>query len=86
MSVTHNLQPTHKEKTTNSMKATYAVKHITFSHSEANPSNTLDVHVPKLNENEVFLPGSLVLCFDINLSGGHANNFLVQNVSLVLVS
>lgn len=26
------------------------------------------------------VPGSLVLCFDIDLSGGHANNFLVQNV------
>jgi len=41
--------------------------------------------VPKLNENEVLVPGSLVLHFDIDLSGQHANNFLVQNVTRALV-
>ena len=30
------------------------------------------------------MPGSLFLVFDIDLSGGHANNFLVQNVSRAL--
>ena len=42
--------------------------------------------MPKLNENEVLVPGSLALRFDIDLTGGHANNFLVQNVSRALVS
>ena len=32
------------------------------------------------------MPGSLALRFDIDLSGGHANNLLVQNVSRALVS
>ena len=32
------------------------------------------------------MPGSLALRFDIDLSGGHANNYLVQNVSRALVS
>jgi len=41
--------------------------------------------VPKLNENKVLVPGSLALCFDIDLSGGHTNNFLVQIVTRVLV-
>ena len=86
MSVPDNLRPTHREKTTLAMKVPYAVKHITFGHSEANPGDTLDVRMPKLNENKVLVPGSLALCFDINLSGGHANNFLVQNVSRALVS
>jgi len=31
------------------------------------------------------VPGSLALHFDIDLSGGHANNYLVQNVSRALV-
>ena len=31
------------------------------------------------------MPNSLALIFDIDLSGGHANNFLVQNVSQALV-
>ena len=81
-----NLCPRHREKTARAMKAPYSVKRITFSHSEANPSDKLDVHVPKLNENEVFVPGLLALRFDIHLSGGHANNFLMQNVSRMLVS
>ena len=67
------------------MKAPRAVKRITFNPSEANPGETLYVHVPKLNENEVLVPNSLALTFDIDLSGGHANNFLVQNVSRALV-
>ena len=32
------------------------------------------------------MPGSLALVFDIDLTGGHANNYLVQNVSRALVS
>ena len=41
--------------------------------------------MPKLNKNKVIVPNSLALTFDIDLSGGHANNFLVQNVSRALV-
>ena len=77
MSVPDNL-PTHRENTMFAMRAPYAVKRITFDHSKGNPGDTLDVRVPKLNENEVLVPGSLALRFDIHLSGGHANNFLVQ--------
>ena len=86
MSVSDNLLPTHSEKTLNAMKAPRSVKRITFNPSEANPGETLYVHVPKLNKNEVLVPGSLALRFDIDLSGGHANNFLVQNVTRALVS
>ena len=31
------------------------------------------------------MPGSLFLVFDIDLSGGHENSFLVQNISRALV-
>ena len=86
MSVQDNLLPTHSVKTLKAMKAPRSVKRITFTPSEANPGEKLYVHVPKLNENEVLVPGSLSLRFDIDLSGGHANNFLVQNVSRALVS
>ena len=81
-----SLLPTHKSKTLRAMKATRAVKRITFDRSEANPGETLNVQVPKLTNNEVLVPGSLVLRFNIDLSGGHANNFLVQNMSRALVS
>ena len=86
MSVPDNLRSTHSEKTKNAMKAPRSVKRITFNPPEANPGEKLYVHVPKLNKNEVLVPGSLALRFDIDLSGGHANNFVVQNVSRALVS
>ena len=67
MSVPENLLPTHSVKTLNAMKAPRSVKRITFNPSEANPGETLYVHVPKLNKNEVLVPGSLALRFDIDL-------------------
>ena len=85
MSVPDNLRSMHSEKTKNAMKAPRSVKRITFNPSEANPGETLHVFVPKLNENEVLVPDSLALRFDIDI-GGHANNFLIQNVSRALVS
>ena len=85
MAVPANLLPSHSEKTLGAMKAERTVKRITFNPSEANPGETLYVSVPKLFEHEVIVSGSLALVFNINLSGGHANNFLVQNVSRALV-
>ena len=63
------------------------MKRITFNPTEANPGETLYVSVPKLADNEVIVPGSLALVFNINLKvpGAHANNHLVQNVSRALV-
>ena len=67
--VSYDLLPSHNEKTLNAMKAPRTVKRITFNPSEANPGETLYVHVPKLNETEVIVPNTLALIFDIDLSG-----------------
>ena len=80
-----DLLPEYSKKIMLAEKALRAVKRITFNPSEANPGETMYVHVPKLNENEVLVPNSLALIFNIELSGGHENNFLVQNVSQALV-
>jgi len=85
MAVPEKLCATYMKKTLHGMQAERAVKRITFSRTEANPGETLFVYVPKLNVNEVLVPGSLALVFDIDLSGGHANNYLVQNVTRALV-
>ena len=85
MAVQANLLPAHNENTLGAMKAERAVKRITFDRTEAKPEETLYVSVPKLNENEVIVPGSLALRFKIKLEGGHANNFLVNNVARALV-
>ena len=80
-----NLRPTHNEKNLGAMKGERAVKRITFGCREAGPSDTLYVSVPKMNKNEVLVPGSLALLLNIDLAGGHAKNFLVQNVTRALV-
>lgn len=79
------LLTTYMAKSLGAMKVPRAVKRITFDTTETNASNTLNISVPKLNENEVLVPGLLALHFDINLDGGHANNFLFQNVTCALV-
>ena len=87
MAVPPRLLPSHSEKVLGAMKAERTVKRITFNPTSANPGETLYVSVPKLAVNEVIVPGSLALVFDINLkvTGAHANNYLVQNVSRALV-
>ena len=85
MAVQPNLLPSHSEKTLGAMKAERTVKRITFNPSEAHPGKTLYVSVPKLSGHEVIVSGSLALVFNIVLTGGHANNYLVQNVSRALV-
>ena len=87
MAVPPSLLPSHSEKVLGAMKAERTVKRITFNPTSANPGETLYVSVPKLADNEVIVPGSLALVFDINLkvTSAHANNHLVQNVSRALV-
>jgi len=85
MSVQENLHPTYNKKTFQALRAKREVNRIAFKKSEANPGDELDVRVPKLHESEVLVPGSLALVFEIDLSGGHANNCLVQNVRRALV-
>ena len=81
-----HLLPTHSEAIFNSMQAERTVTRIAFNPSTANPGDVLYVTVPKLAQDVVIVPGTLSLVFDIDLSGGHANNFLVYNVSRALVS
>ena len=83
--VPNNLLPIYRKKTLRAMKTDRAVKQITFNPNHAKPGDTLYVEVPKLNKNKVLVQGSLSLLFDIDLSEGHANNFLVQNVTRALV-
>ena len=67
------------------MKTEREVKRITCDRTEAKPEETLYVSVPKLSENQVIMPDSLALRFNIELRGGHVNNFLVNNVARALV-
>ena len=80
------IHPTYREKTLNAVKADSKVYRNTFSPAEANPGDVLNVHVPRLSRNMVIVPGSLALVFEIDLTGGEVNNYVVQNVTRALVS
>ena len=86
MAVQPHLLPTHSEAIFDSMQAERTVTRIAFNPSTANPGDVLYVTVPKLARDVVIVPGSLSLLFDIDLTGGHENNYLVMNVSRALVS
>ena len=81
MAVPPSLLPSHSEKGRADCEAYHLQPH------RGQPGGDLYVHVPKLAENEVIVSGSLALVFNINLkvTGAHANNYLVQNVSRALV-
>ena len=66
------------------IKAISTLNRIRLTPSEASPNETLYVHIPKLTDNVVLVPGSAYLTFDLNVSG-HANNTLVNNVGRSLV-
>ena len=88
MAVQADLLPSHSVKTLGAMKAERTVKRATHNPNAADPGSTLYVAVPKLHPEEVIVPGTLALLFnlDLKLTGGHADNYLVQNVSRAFIS
>ena len=68
------------------MQAERLVNQISLEPVTAKPRAIINVRVSKLNESMVIVPGSIALDFEIDLTGGHANNFLVQNITQALIS
>lgn len=84
-SVSERLRLAFEEKTSNALKADIVRHRVTHNPNNGSPSETLYFAVPKLDDDVVLVSGSLVLVFNLVLSG-NANNFLVNNVSRSLVS
>ena len=72
--------PNFEKKSSNALKADRAIDRVTFHPNRASPSEVLRVPVPKLGDGVVLVPGSLSLIFDLAVSG-HANDYIVNNVS-----
>ena len=85
MTTSEIINPNFEEKITNALKADRTVHRVTFNPNKASPGETLSIPVPKLSDEVVLVPGSLAVIFDLTVSG-HANNFLVNNVSRALVN
>ena len=58
---------------------------ITHNPSSANPKETLYVRIPRLTENTFYVPGSVYLSADVDISGD-AKNSVVNNLGRNLVS
>ena len=84
-SVSESLKPLFEKKIPKALKADRIKHHVTLNPNKASPEETLYIEVPKLEDGVVLVPGSLALLFNLVVSG-HAYNFLVNNVSRVLVS
>ena len=72
--------PNFEKKSSNALKADRAIHRVTFHPNRASPSEVIRVPVPKLGNGVVPVPRSLSLIFDLAVSG-HANDYIVNNVS-----
>ena len=73
-----------KKKTSNNLKADRAIHRVTFNPKRAPSAEVLRVPVPQHNNRDVLVSGSFSLIFDSEVSG-HANSYIVNNVSRALV-
>jgi len=74
------LNPERLNKTPLGIKATKQHHVITHNPSSANPGEDLYVRLPKLTTNTFYVPGSVCLTADVEISGESGNdNHLVQN-------
>ena len=72
------------KKTSNTLKADRAIHRVTFNPNRASTAEVLRVPVPKHNNRDVLVPGPFQPIFDSAVSG-HANSYIVNNVSRALV-
>ena len=83
--ISEKIDPNRMPKQPFGLKAESTLQRITFTPSSANPGETLYVKIPKLSGNNVLVPGSVKLAFNLDVDG-HVNNTLVNNVGRNLVS
>ena len=83
--VSESLKPSFEKKIPNALKADRIKHRVTFNPNKASPVETLRVAVPKLEDGAVLVPGSLAILLNMVVSG-HANTFLVNNMSRALIS
>ena len=72
------------KKTSNTLKADRAIHRVTFNPNRASSAEVLRVPVPKHNNRDALVPGPFQPIFDSAVCG-HANSYIVDNVSRALV-
>ena len=83
--ISEKIDPNRMPKQPFGLKAETTLHRTTFTPSSAGPKDILYVNIPKLSGDNVIVPNSVRLAFNIEV-GGHANNTLVNNIGRNLVS
>ena len=83
--ISDKIDPNRMPKQPFGLKAETTLHRTTFTPSSANPGETLYINIPKLSGNNVIVPNSVYLSFNIDV-GGHVDNTLVNNLGRNLVS
>ena len=78
------MSKTTQSLSSNALKADRIVHRVNCNPNKAQPGETLRIPVPKLHDGVVLVSGPLAVVFNLTLSG-HANYYLVNNVSRALV-
>ena len=83
--ISEKIDPNRMPKQPFGLKAESTLQRITFTPSSANPGETLYVNIPKLSGNNVIVPGSVRLAFNLVVNG-EANDTVVNNLGRNLIS
>ena len=84
--ISERINPNRMPKQPFGLKAETTLQRTTFTPSSANPGETLYVNIPKLSGDNVIVPNSVRLAFDLVIVDGEANDTIVNNLGRNLVS
>ena len=83
--ISERIDPNRMPKQPFGLKAETTLQRATFTPSTANPGETLYTNIPKLSGNNVIVPNSVRLAFDLELQNAEANDTVVNNLGRNLV-
>lgn len=84
-SISHFLDVNYESRKPFALKAERTLHRVTFNPSSASPGETLSVNIPKLDDDDVYVPKSIALWFNLTLNMGHVNNTVINNLGRNLV-
>ena len=84
--ISERIDPNRMPKQPFGLKAETTLQRATFTPSTANPGETLYINIPKLSGDNVIVPNSVKLAFDLELQKTEANDTVVNNLGRNLVN
>ena len=84
--ISERINPNRMPKQPFGLKAETTLQRTTFTPSSANPGELLYVSIPKLSGNNVIVPNSVRLAFDLVVTNAEANDTIVNNLGRNLIS